>query len=275
LLATLGRTAVPDSYSPALPAADNIQIQQNAKDPGTADLVDRMNAYRMQVDLANSIEALQNRYNNRVRWEMHLGAGTAFAPAPGGPVKGVGVYDSAGNYSFFALGLKANLNNLKLPRPENLLGEVTRLRTLLGVHKYDSTESLLAECDRIEAGTKKYMNDFWFKRWSVSVNFPFLYRSALGSSYYYSSSGSGYYIYENRYTNNDPYPNFDWSNTTFTLGCDLGDFVTLQAGLSARNHISFTLSTDISTPVSLVATDFYALLRGFSGTGTSRGLFYY
>lgn len=256
---------------PSSPGIESISIQQDAKDPSTGDLVDKMNAYRMQIELANSIEALQNRYNNRIRWEMHVGAGTAFAPDAGGPVQGVGVYNRQNNYNVFALGLKANLGHLKLPRPENILGEITRLRTLLGVHKYESTAKLLAECDRIETGTKQYMDEFWFKRWSLGVSFPFLYRSQLGYSSYIYSNGPGYTYNENRYISSDNNPSFDWGNSSVFLGYDLGDFLTLQAGLSAKNHFSFSVSTDLSTPVSLVAGDFYRMLRTFSGTNGNGG----
>ncbi len=272
-LAAAGRAAEPDNYNPSMPAIESIQVQQDAKDPSTGELVDRMNAYRMQVELANSIEALQNRYNDRVRWELHFGAGGAIAPSTDGPVQGVGVYDNAGAYSLLSLGLKANLGNLKLPRPHRILGEVTRLRTLLGVHKYESTEKLLAECDRIEAGTKNYMDEFWFKRWALGVSFPFLYRSVNGYSerrYDYSVPGQSSTQSETIYSSDRPV--FDWANTSVFLGYDLGDFVTLQAGYSVRNHVSLTVSLDTSTPVTLMATEFYHMLRGLAGT--TQGTYY-
>ncbi len=224
--------AGPTLPTPAPPT--QVQIQAQAQDPGSVGLIDKMNGYYLQYVLANTIQNMEQDFDDRIRWEVHAGVGFMYNSAPNG------FYPVCPPNSMANLGIKLNLMNPKMVRPKDLLAEIRYLRTLLSVQRANSTDDLLAECDKMEKGTNAYLDEFWWKRLSVGLSFPI----TSTNSYYSLISGSNAFVF---------------------LGYDLGDLVTLQAGYSTQNKFMVAVSTDISTPTYVFVTNFYNSLSRFTG----------
>jgi hypothetical protein len=214
-------------------------------------------------------QAARNHFNDRINWELHLGASQAMYP---GAVAALPDYrnSSTGSYQFFSAGLKYNLTNPKMVKPNDVLAEIKRLRNLLAVRKFDFSDELAAECDRMELETKDYLSHYWFKRFSIGVEFPYSTRG-----FYYNKTDQNYQSDKNGYNPNSENttssygngytPGFDFSNPFFCLGTDLGDYLTLEVGYSAKNHFMAGISLDISTPLFSLGMDFFNYIRTFSG----------
>lgn len=260
-----------DHYPAYLANTAGLTLQAPVSDTQTVQIVDKLNEYYYAQLLLDSGEAVRNKFNNRVRWEFHLGAAAGVAP---GRDNGLPDYaDGATAFGqMFTAGVKLNLTNPKMVRPWEVLSEAKRLRGLAQVRPFPFAEALDKEAEQTESATKAYLDDFWFTRWSVSVDFPFMTRgsnssfddsrsestSTVGGSTYSQSRSS--YSYGSSYT-----PGFDFGNPVISLGTDLGDLLTLKAGYSARNFVMVGLSMDLSTPVFGLGQDFFYFLRSFSG----------
>ena len=227
-----------------------LSLQAPINAPETLDLIDKVNEYAYAQLLIDSGEAVRNHFNDRIRWEFHLGFNEALGP--GNLNDKLNYNRSAAN---FTSGIKLNLKDRKMVNPWDVLSEIRRLKNLLQVRHYAFSDELAAECDSMEKDTRAYLDDFWFKRWSVGVDFAYSTRGPV-----YGVSGFGGF---NSYGNGAP--GFDFANPYIYVGTDLGDYITLKAGASVHGDVMVGMSTDISTPVFALGTDFFNYLRNFSG----------
>jgi hypothetical protein len=261
-------------HSPvSLPNTGGLSLQAPIEGQQTMDLIDKVNEYAYAQLLIDSGEAARNHFNDRIHWEFHLGAAGALYP---GSIGALPDYQdgATGTYGFFTAGVKYNLNNPKMVNAYDVLGELKRLDNLLQVRTFPFSEEMRAECKRMIAEDQAYIDDFWFKRWSVGIDFPYLTR---GYTY-----GQQSWIYPNSSTNNQVYtntnyggtyaPGFDFSNPFFFVGTDFGDVLTLKLGFSAHDQVMLGLSTDISTVMFTLGQDFFNYIKSFSGAPSASGL---
>lgn len=245
--------------------AGAIQVTSPAQAPDTAALVDKMNEYRLQLEQINSLEALRRHMDERVRYELHLGGGLML-PAdiiPDQPLPLYRLNSAADIRPVYSLGLKVNLGRLKLVQPTRIRAEIGRARRLLALRPFPGSDEALKECDALAEELATDQSLGLFKRWSIGVAVPFLYRTDRGAEFYLYNYGYGYgSSYQTWYNTT---PGFGFDNAAFFIGTDLGDAATWQLGYSARNAFYTALSLDISTPVHIAATDFFNMLRGVSG----------
>jgi hypothetical protein len=252
----------------ALPNTPGFTVLADPKNDSTRDLVNAMNDYYFSQLIINNAEGARNDFNDRIRWEFHLGVAGAVDPkyVPAGP----DFWHGVGTERFFTMGIKYNLNNPKIVNPNDVRSELQRLRHLLKVRSYAFNDDIDAESARMLQELQDYDSRFWFKRWSLGIDFPWV---TQGQSFNYNQNGplgSGGY---NLNINTGNGAGLDYGDPFFYLGSDLGDSLTLKLGYSAQNQVMLGLSMDFSTPVFTYAAQFFTYLRTFSGAPAATAAF--
>jgi len=253
----------------ALPNTPGFTVLADPKSDSTRDLVNAMNDYYFSQLIVNNAEGARNDFNDRIRWEFHLGVAGAVDPkyVPQGP----DFWHGVGTSRFFTMGIKYNLTNPKIVNPNDVRSELQRLRQLLKVRSYAFNDDIDAESARMLQELQDYDGRFWFKRWSLGIDFPWV--TAQGEYYNYTQYGSSGTTNYNFNASTSSTPGFNFSDPCFYLGTDLGDSLTLKLGYSAQNQIVMGMSMDLSTPVFTYATQFFNYLRTFSGAPNATSAF--
>jgi len=218
-----------------------IRYDLNINDSTSAPLIDKINEYSLKVNAIRTLEELEKNFSNRIRWEFHFGTGTGYDR----------MTDSV--QGALMVSVKLNLNNPKLPSPKNILAKANKIRNYLAIGHYEFADNANRRLDSIEGGTKEYLDQMWWKRLSIGLSFLKVNTTETRSSLAYTFDAPAFFV-----------------------GYDFGDILTMQLGYSYfRQYGYLGASLDISTPVYLMASNFYNMLRGFGNTPNgSRNYFY-
>lgn len=218
------------------------------------DIIDKINEYNVRQILANEYLKINKMAQDKVYFEGHLGmSGNYFA---GGSdtyniLKGLNTNTTSINMNLL---LKFNLVNPKMPYYNNyLISEIRYLEELIQQYGFTLSDSASKQLESLKKEIKTYQEQFWYKRISLGIGFPF--NILLDSGTFFNQDNNTNHtvdLYNSLFATQDIF---------FFVGYDLGDYVTLELGSNIYlNRIFLGVSIDITTPMYLSSSRFFDFL---------------
>ncbi len=225
-------------YAQSISPYYNLLNSLDISDTNSYTIIDKINEYQIQYYVIDEMKRVEEHFNDRIYFEMHLGGGFFH------PIGKPGFCSSPLRDRFIGyLSIKVNLFNPKIPQPHKILSRINKIDYLLTMKKVKIDEKIKKNADHIKNEVDKYNSQTWFKRISLGLTIP-LYGQSDRLKF------KDFYVFS---------------------GYDIKDLLTLQFGCSIDTYpnILCGISMDISTPVLAAAQSFISSLASLFGLRSS------